>query len=156
MSTVTIGSPEKQRIEFQISQADLIANNAQNFVMPEAGFLDEICVVVQSAVTTGGTINANFVPAVYNTEVGITPATQGDTLIPGSSGAGNAAGGAVTVANGAAKGTIYYARPTPGDPSTFLSARQLISLVLAGFATAGSVNGYIQWRNERLDNTKAH
>lgn len=157
MSSVFIGSPHKVRVPFQINQTDLLAHTTQHFIAPIDGVVDEIGVVAQVAVTTGGTVAVESVPAVYNTEGGLDTtsfvnAISGDTLAAGSGSKGAVAGASVTVADAATVGTVVISKATVGDASALVVKGQAIELDLAGFATAGALNGYIQFRDEVLAN----
>ena len=117
MSSVTIGT--RNRTEVAISAADLPANTTQNFLSPDDGFLQELAVIVQSAVTTGGTIKVQ-------------------------NGSGLDVGGlAVTIPNGAAAGSVYRATATKGDTNRPCKKNDACKLVPAGFATAGSVRAVV-------------
>jgi hypothetical protein len=150
MSTVLIGSSVVERLEFQIAQADLIANNTLQFVAPISGFWSKVTVAVQTTSTNTGTITAKAKPALFNTELGLTATLAGDTLIPGTGSIGPVLGLPLTVTAAAAAGTIYSTTATAGDPSTFVVKGQLIQLVCSGFATAGAVNGSIEFSSETL------
>ena len=85
MSSLVIG-PLKERLEFQIAQAELIANTAQEIICPVDGFIDGIDAVVNIANTSLGTITLQGGGAVWNMQnyLDITnfdlPA-QGDTAV---------------------------------------------------------------------------
>lgn len=65
MSSITIG-PIKEVLPFLIQTAELIANTAQELIVPIDGYIDGFSVVVQKAITTGGTLTLNAGGAVYN------------------------------------------------------------------------------------------
>jgi hypothetical protein len=115
---IQIGTPEV--IPFQVPQADLIANVTQDFVCPFDGTLEGLRTIVQTAVTTGGTVglqvNGNAVNMV----------------------AGN------TIANAAAKGTRSFFRTGIANPDRRVVAKgDRISVTFSGFATAGAITGTI-------------
>lgn len=103
---------KRSTIDIQVTQADLIANVAQDFVMGFDGFLIGLDTIVQTAITTGGTIQAQL--------NGV-----------------NVAGLVVTHANADAKGVRKTA--TLAIPLALVRGDR-ITLVPAGFATAGAVN----------------
>src|SRR6185312_8172028 len=70
MSSLVIG-PIKERMEFQIVSADLIANHTIELIAECDGYVDQFGVVVQDAVTTGGTVTLNGGGATYNIEGGL-------------------------------------------------------------------------------------
>lgn len=243
--TLVIG-PIKEQLPFLIQTAELIANTNQSLICPFTGFVDSIEVVVNKAVTTGGTITLAGGGAVFNLQnyLDITSfpgAAQGDTpylpgpqtfsglaltasapsapgyfqspshgLSPGQpiqvggtlptgltsgntyyvsaygftkdafnlatsvanalsgvsatlSGSTSAAAGystgkqgivpitncLLTVANSAPVGTMLSASVPNGDPTNLVVAGQLLTIALAGFATAGEVNGLIAFRSNR-------
>lgn len=157
MSNVFIGSPNKRRINFVINQTDLLAHTTQNFIVPINGVVDEVGVVGQGAVTTGGNVTVQAVPAVYNTEGGLDTtsfanAISGDTLVAGTGAKGAVAGAVVAVPNAFAVGAVLISKATVGDPSALVVKGQQIEIDLSGFATAGALNGYIQFRDEVLAN----
>ena len=65
MSTYVSG-PVIERIEFQIAQAELIANTAQEIFAPVDGFVNDMDVVVNVANTSSGTITLQGGGAVWN------------------------------------------------------------------------------------------
>ena len=150
MSTVLIGSPVVERLEFQIAQADFIANNIIRLVAPISGFWSKLTVTVQTTSTNTGTLTPKAKPALFNTELGITATLAGDTLIPGTGSIGTVLGLPLTVTAAAAAGTVYSTTATAGDPSTFVVKGQAIEIDLAGFATAGAVNGFLEFSSETL------
>ena len=155
MSSVFIGSPDIQRMPFLIQSAELIANNTQHLVAPQSGFIRAIYINTQKAVTTGGSVLVEAIPAVWNSEAGLDTSSfagniSGDTLIPGSGSLGAVAGAAITVPNSLAAGTVQNAKATVGDPSTLVVKGQDVQLVLSGFATAGELTGFIEFSTESL------
>lgn len=83
MSSLVIG-PLLERLEFQISQVDLLAGTAQSIVCPVDGFIDEFEIIIETAVTTGGTVTLQGGGAVYNVQsyldvTSFPNAAQGDT-----------------------------------------------------------------------------
>lgn len=117
MSTVQIGN--RFRVEVAVSATDLPANTTQNFLAPEAGFLNQLAVIVTAAVTTGGTLQVQNAAGV------------------------NVGGLVVTIPNGAPVGTIVKATATKGDVNRPCLRDSLVKLVPAGFATAGAVRAYL-------------
>lgn len=104
----------------QISQADLIGNVSQYFTC-ESGFLtkgsvEQIVAVVQSTVTTGGTIKLTNI-----------------------SNAQDVTGIHVTISNGDTPGTRYFSVATR-DTTADLNLFDVLALELSGFASAGRVN----------------
>jgi hypothetical protein len=121
MSSVQVGS--RTRVEVAINSTDLPNNVTQRLLAPDDGFLAELAVVVTSAVTTGGTIK------VQNS-------------------AGQDVGGlSVTIPNGAAVGTIVKATATKGDLNRPCVRDSLVTLVPAGFATAGAARAALTVRS---------
>jgi hypothetical protein len=153
LSKVFIGTPTRERIEFSIPSAELIANTTQYLIAPLNGFFKEMRLVVNKAVTTGGTVTPSTVPAVFNAEGGLDQTSfagtvTGDTLIAGSGSLGAVAGLQATVPNGATVGTLFTETATVDDPSTAVIKGQVIELALSGFATAGELNGYLEFDTE--------
>lgn len=108
------------RLQFTIPQTELLAGTAIELVAPTAGFVNEVGVIVQTAVTTGGTVTAKV----------------GTTTVAGIS---------VVVANGATKGSVPAASTaTAGDLTRVVSKGQRIQVVPASFATAGALAGYVE------------
>lgn len=106
-------------VPFSINQVDLLAGTSFEIAAPAAGFVSELTVIVQTAVTTGGNITAKI----------------GTTDVDGLS---------VTVADAATKGTVVSDSPTARHDSRKVAKGGRIQIVPAAeFATAGSVNGYI-------------
>lgn len=106
-------------LQFSIPQTELLAGTAIDLVAPVDGFVSGMGVVVQTAVTTGGTVTANV--------------------------NGNAVDGlSVEVENSATKGTVVTDGPTAAHPSRVVKKGDRISIVpSAAFDTAGALNGYI-------------
>lgn len=116
-------------MQFSINQTDLLAGTAQDLVAPADGYFEGMQTGVQVAVTTGGplqvAINGSNVTNLLN-----------------------------TVANGATKGTRYnYSFPASyqGPVAGAAGSRQFkkgdrITITPSSFATAGAVNGNLQWR----------
>lgn len=65
MSSLVIG-PLKERLEFQVTQVDLLAGTTQSIVCPVDGFIDGMDIIVETAITTGGTVALQGGGAVYN------------------------------------------------------------------------------------------
>lgn len=104
-------------IPFAINQTDLLAGTAFEIVAPCDGFVSELQVIVQTAVTTGG---------------GITVEVEGDAVD----------GLTVTVADAATKGTVLSDKPTANTATRIVSKGDRIEVIpAAAFATAGAVNG---------------
>lgn len=85
MSSVTIGVI-KERLEFSYSQVDLLAGTTQSILCPVDGFIDGMDLIVETAVTTGGTVTLQGGGAVFNLEGGLDTtsapgAAQGDTPV---------------------------------------------------------------------------
>lgn len=113
--------PGRVVIPVPINQTDLLAGTIQDIVAPYAGYISQIRDVVQTAVTTGGTIQA-----------------QVNTV--------NVVGMVLTVASAAPKGTRAVAGPTTKrSTTTVVNAGDRISLVPASFATAGAVNAEVEF-----------
>lgn len=115
---ISVGFPDNI-IDLQMDQATLIANTGFELNAPCDGYIKELRVAVQAAVTTGGTITV-FINTVQ---------------VPGLS---------VTVANSATKGT----RPAAGVPTAKTAARKVvkgdrIEVRTSGFATAGALNAFL-------------
>lgn len=110
-------------IPFWANSTDLLAGTSQWIASPVAGQIVEIGVIVQTAVTTGGTVTAKLATVAVT-------------------------GLSVTVADAAAVGTVYTDAPTSLTGATGTVAKDtVIEVVLdAAFATAGAINGYIRVR----------
>ena len=115
---------------FAINETDTLAGTSQEFIAPRAGRMEELGVVVQKTVTTGGpvTVKINGVAV---------------------------AGLTITVADGATKGTRYTdSAPTiPSATRTFAKGDRIEVVPDAAFATAGAISGYVGYsasRNERI------
>ncbi len=120
---MSIATGGQSRIEFDISEADTIANVAQEFIAPSDGFIKDVDVIVNKAVTTGGTVRVNNYRTGSSVQV---------------------AGLVTTIANGATKGTAgTRVSATKGAPSRYVKKGDRLSLTLTGFATAGALNGAI-------------
>lgn len=109
---------EKILIPFDFNETDLLAGTAQNLVAPCAGYITGIRAIVQKAVTTGGaiTVEANTVAVT---------------------------GLAVTVADGAAAGTVYSDSVLKIPTGLVAAGDDLTVTPAAAFATAGAVKGYL-------------
>lgn len=108
--------------QFFIPQAVLIANVAFDTVAPCDGYIEELQVIVDTAVTTGGTLKARI-------------------------NAVDTAGCVVTIANGATKGTVVSDVPDEPSATRRFKKGDRISILPTGFATAGSVNGNLIMRD---------
>lgn len=145
-----------QAIDVQISQTDLLAGTAQNFVAPMDGYWDSFDTVVQAAVTTGGTLTINNNPqAVYSNEQVGSNSDVGygfDTIVSGGAfGTPAAVAGLVqTIANSAAVGAKQTTKATAGDPSLLVKKGDIIQVKPASFATAGAINCTLRFRSEPL------
>lgn len=110
---------KKDKLAFAIDETDTLAGTSQEIVAPDNGFIDELQVIVQKAVTTGGAVTVNI---------------NGVAV----------AGLQVTVADAATKGTRYSDTPTAKDPTrAFLKGDRIEVVPAAAFATAGAISGYI-------------
>lgn len=65
MSSLVIG-PIRERLEFQITQVDLLAGTTQSIVCPVDGYIDGMDLIIETAITTGGTVTLKGGGAVYN------------------------------------------------------------------------------------------
>jgi hypothetical protein len=108
-------------LDFQINGTDTAANTDQDFISPVDGYIEELGTIIQSAVTTGGTIAVKTGDTLTNTVAGLTQ----------------------TIANGATKGTKQTTKATKQSATRKVSKGDRINLDLTSFATAGAVNGYI-------------
>jgi hypothetical protein len=107
---------------FAIDQTDLLAPVNRQLSAPCDGVIEELWVIVQAAVTTGGAIT---VLIDTTTVVGLS----------------------VTVADAAAAGTTYSDTPTlPSATRTVTKGQRVQIAPAAAFATAGAVNGWISFR----------
>jgi hypothetical protein len=107
----------KAYLPFVIPSTELLAGTAIDLVAPFDGFIEELQTIVQTAVTTGGTITA---------KIGTT----------------DVAGLQITIADAATKGTVQTDEPTAPSATRRFSKGDRIQIVpSAGFATAGAVNG---------------
>jgi hypothetical protein len=110
-------------LPFVIPQTELLAGTAIELVAPCDGFFEELQVIVQTAVTTGGPITVNV----------------GTTAVAGLT---------VTVADAATKGTVYQDKPTEPSATRQFKKGDRISVVAdAAFATAGAVAGNLTCRD---------
>jgi hypothetical protein len=102
---------KRYTVDIQIVQADLIAPVSQEIVAGFDGFITGLDTIVQAAITTGGTLKVQL-----------------NTV--------DVAGATVTIANADAKGS----RKSASFTKIAVSRGDRITLVPAGFATAGAVN----------------
>jgi len=117
----------KSVIPFSIGQTDLLAGTSFFIAAPFDGWIEELGVVVQSAVTTGGAVTVEVATVAV-------------------------AGLSVTVADAAAAGTIYTDTPTAKSGTREVSKGDLIEIVpAAAFATAGAINGYLTLNSANTD-----
>lgn len=104
-------------LPFSINQTDLLAGTAYEIVAPADGFIEELQVVVQAAVTTGGAVTVN----------------KNGVAVTGLS---------ATVANAATKGTVVTDKPDKTSETRKFSKGDRLSIVpAAAFDTAGAING---------------
>ena len=106
------------RSQFTFIQADLVANASQELVAPADGFIVELNGIIQTNVTTGGTIKV----AINGVDV---------------------AGLTFTVPNAATKGTRYSATATKGSATRAVKKGDRIQIIPTSFATAGAASGFI-------------
>ncbi len=108
-------------LPFSIPSTQLLAGTGIDLVSPIDGYVVDAFVVVDTAVTTGGTVKV---------QLGVTP-----TDVPAC---------VTTVPNSAAKGAVYNSvDPTPGSSGRKVSKGDRIRVLPAGFASAGALNGVI-------------
>jgi hypothetical protein len=119
--SLKIGEPF--RAEFSINSTDLAANNGFEMIAPNDGYVMEVGVTVQAAVTTGGTITVKTGSALGTTVAGLS----------------------ITVASAATKGTRYTGTSTPKDNTRAVLKGDRIAITTASFATAGALNGYVMF-----------
>lgn len=108
-------------VPFSIPEATLTGNTSVEVVSPVDGYITEARVVVQKAVTTGGTL----------------------TVLTGDAGAVTVAGLSVVVANGATKGTRKAGAATAGSATRKVSKGDRIQIKPTSFATAGALDGFL-------------
>jgi hypothetical protein len=107
-------------LPFNLDQTDLLAGTTQWLSAPHAAVIKQIEVVVQLAVTTGGVIKAKL----------------GSTDVVGAT---------VTVADGAAAGTVYNASTALEEATAIVAKDGAIQIIVdAAFATAGRVHGWVR------------
>lgn len=108
-------------LPFSFSQVDTLAGGVfVRFRSPIEGFIEELDVVVDVAVTTGGVVKLQL-------------------------GGVDVAGAAVTVANGAAQGVGYNAVTALAAATAKVAKNQAIQInVDVAFATAGAISGYVR------------
>jgi len=149
MSSISIGVL-KERLEFQISQADLLAGTTQSIVCPVDGYIDGMDLIVETAVTTGGTVTLQGGGAVYNIEGGLDitsdpVAPQGDTAyLP----AAQTQVAVITIGAPSSPGAIAVPNHglVPGQPVTLTTT----SALPTGLAT--STTYYVAQRGWGLNN----
>lgn len=116
---MTISSGNKTYLPFAINETDTLAGTAQELIAPVSGYLVGLDVIVQKAVTTGGAITVEIATVAV-------------------------AGLSVTVADAAAKGTMYSDVATKGSATRKVTKGQRITVTpAAAFATAGAVSGFL-------------
>lgn len=109
-------------IPFVIPQVELLAGTTIELVAPFDGFIEELQSIINTAVTTGGTLTV---------KIGTT----------------DVAGLTITVADAATKGTVQSDIPTkPSATRRFLKGDRIQIVPSAGFATAGAINGNLRVR----------
>lgn len=106
-------------IPFQFIEANLIANTALDLVVPSDGYVEGLQIVVDKAITTGGTLGVTI---------------GASTVVAGLS---------ITVANAATKGTQQSDTPDAKTPTAEFKKGDRIRITPAGFATAGGINGVL-------------
>lgn len=107
-------------LPFFINETDLLAGTSQWLISPMEGEVVEIGVVVQKAVTTGGAITVELEGVAVS-------------------------GISVTVADGAAAGTVYTDTSALNEPTRRVQDGKAIEIVpAAAFATAGAVSGWVR------------
>lgn len=124
MSSIKAG--ETYALPFIIGATELAAGTSTEIVSPVSGFIEELQVIVQAAVTTGGAVTVQ----------------KGTTDVTGLS---------VTVADAATKGTIYSDTATAGTTTRAVSKGDRIQVTpAAAFATAGAISGNVIIRSADL------
>jgi pyruvate/2-oxoglutarate dehydrogenase complex dihydrolipoamide acyltransferase (E2) component len=129
MSASTLFVGERRHVGFAVNTTKLAANTAIDIVAPYTGYIKEVLVAVEAAVTTGGTIGVSVSPAgVAASPTVVEAAATGKTDVP----------------NGATKGSTYKVFVAKeGSTTRKVNAGDRIRLVLASFATAGELNGVV-------------
>lgn len=114
-----IEAGSKRYLQFAINETDTLAATAAELIAPEDGYLTDLDVIVQKAVTTGGAVTVEI-----NT-VAVTGLT-------------------VTVADAATKGTRYADVATKGSATRRVLAGDRITVTpAAAFNTAGAISGFV-------------
>ncbi len=116
------GAPRKTRVYWSLNQVDLLAGstNSVQIQAPFTGIVTKVGSIVRKAITTGGTLT--FKDATTSM-----------------------VGATITIADSAAQGAAQNVTPTAGDASLVVTKNDQIQVVPASFATAGEVDGYIEF-----------
>jgi pyridoxal/pyridoxine/pyridoxamine kinase len=128
---MSLKAGSRRYLDFYIPQADLLAPNAIELVIPEDGVIEAVRSVVQTAITTGGTLTLKK-----------TVTTALDTVV--------SAALTQTIANSATKGTQQLTTDLTGLATLKVSAGDRVAIVPAGFATAGAMYGMVTLRSLSL------
>lgn len=112
----------KRAIPFDIPATELAAGTTIELVAPQAGYLDELVTIVQTAIVTGGAI----------------------TVLTGDAGGTTVAGLSATIADAAAKGSRVTAAATAGSSTRYVAKGDRIQVVpAAAFNGGGAVRGHL-------------
>lgn len=128
---MSLKAGSRRYLDFYIPQADLLAPNAIELVIPEDGVIEAVRSVVQTAITTGGTLTVKK-----------TVTTALDTTV--------SAALTTTIANGALKGAQQHLVDLTGLSTLKFSAGDRLAILPASFATAGAVIGMVTLRSISL------
>ena len=106
-------------VPFTIGQTELLAGTSIELVAPVAGFLSDLSVIVQTAITTGGTVTVSV----------------GTTTVVGLS---------AFVGSASTKGTVVTDSSVEGEPTRAVAKNGRIQVTpSANFDTAGALNGFL-------------
>lgn len=120
---MSITAGENILVPFTIGQTDLLAGTSAELIAPVDGFVNELHVIVQVGVTTGGDVTVKV--------------KDGDDIT-------DVEGLKVTVPSAAAKGKVYKDAATAGHSSRAVSKGDRIQVLpSAAFDTAGAINGFV-------------
>lgn len=118
---------QRRYIDFSIPATELAAGTTIELVAPQAGSIEELHLVVQTAIVTGGAVTV---------KVGTT----------------DVAGLSITVADSATKGTTYSDTPTAGSSTKQVAKGGRIQIVpAAAFNGGGALSGVLVINDAQAD-----